>query len=397
MAEAVTPGPGRDRSGVVPSPAPGPDGAAPGAGGAAAASPVRTGYRPALDGVRGVAILLVVVDHVAGTPLWHLGGYGVTLFFALSGYLITGLVADEVTRDGGLSYRRFYLRRTARLLPALLLVVLVCDALFWALGQTSAIKASLVTLAYLANYATVAYGDYLPGWGHTWSLAVEEHFYLVWPVVLVTLLRRRGPRAALRWTLVACLAALAWRGVLLALPYFDGVWFVVNHGTFARADALLYGCAAALALRLGWRPAAWMTWAAAGVVVALMVLRGPDVPVATAGQALLSVASAVLLAGLDHTRTALTRLLAWRPLVGLGVLSYGLYLWHYPLMTLAHLAGLEGAAWRALVGAVVAPAVAALSYRYVERPLRAAARAAEPRLLARAGAGGPRGGRHREA
>jgi peptidoglycan/LPS O-acetylase OafA/YrhL len=342
---------------------------------------VPTGYRPALDGVRGLAILLVVVDHIGQTPAWHVGHYGVTLFFALSGYLITGLLLDESGRSGGsVSLTRFYLRRAARLLPALLVVVVVCDLLFWALGQTGALKASVAALAYLANYVTILHGDYLRGYGQTWSLAVEEHFYAVWPLALVVLLRRQGLHRALRWTLGACLAALAWRAVLLTFDDWSGQWLAINHGTLARADALLYGCAAALAVRCGWRPRAWMAWASAALVGALTVADLPDDVGATAGQALLAVAGAVLVVCLDHTRTPLRSALSFKPLVAIGAISYGLYLWHYPLLELAHELGYSGVGVRLVAGGLLATALAALSYRWLERPARDAVRAREAAL-----------------
>ena len=338
---------------------------------------VRRGYRPALDGVRGVAVLLVLVDHIGHEPQWHVGPYGVTLFFALSGYLITGLLFDELVRERSVSLTRFYLRRAARLLPALLLVVLVCDLAFLLLGDTTAVKASIPALAYVANYATILDGEYLWGWGHTWSLAIEEHFYAIWPLVLILMLRRLGARRALMWTLVACGVALAWRTVLLTFDGYPGQWFAINHGTVARADALLYGCAAALALRLGWRPRAWMAWAAPAVIVAVFALRLPDGVEATLGQVLISVACALTLASLDHNPTPLARGLSVRPLVLLGVISYGVYLWHYPLLFVAYDLGFEGPVARLLSGGVLGIALAAASYVWLEQPVRRRVRARE--------------------
>jgi peptidoglycan/LPS O-acetylase OafA/YrhL len=146
----------------------------------AAAAPAR-GYRPALDGIRAVAVLLVVVDHVWSHPPAALGPTGVTIFFALSGYLITGILAAELDRSGRIDFARFYLRRAARLLPALLLVVLVCDLLFAAAGALHPVIASVAVLFYAGNYAALWIGQFLPGYGHTWSLAIEEHFYVLCP------------------------------------------------------------------------------------------------------------------------------------------------------------------------------------------------------------------------
>ena len=357
-----------------------------------AASPpaaVPRGYRPALDGIRGVAIVLVVLDHVYSDPPVRIGLTGVALFFALSGYLITGLLLDEHARTGAVRLGRFYLRRAARLLPALLLAVLVCDVLLLLAGDRESVKASVWGVAYVANYVIAWQGYYLPGWAQTWSLAVEEHFYLVWPLLLLLLLRLlrgRPPRVLLGATLALAAGALLWRGALLASPWFDTGSLVLYTGSLARADALLYGCAAAVAVRAGLRVPAVLVWPAAAALAVLTVLTGVTDLYATVGQALVSVACALVVLAVDAgTGPAQARgLLSWRPLVLVGVVSYGVYLWHYPLIYVFFALGTgDSIPGRAVAGILLTAVAATASYRWVERPVRTWVRAHEEELLGR--------------
>ncbi|MFC3688991.1 acyltransferase family protein [Aquipuribacter hungaricus] len=354
-----------------------------------AAPAVPSGYRPALDGLRGVAIVLVVLDHVWSDPPVRVGPTGVTLFFALSGYLITGILLDEHARTGAVRLGRFYLRRAARLLPALLVAVLVCDVLFVLAGDRASVVASVWGLAYVANYVIAVQGEYLPGWAQTWSLAVEEHFYLLWPLLLLLLLRRRSLRTALLGTLALCAASVLWRLYLLLAPWAEGYDLLLVHGSLARADALLYGCAAAVAVRLGWRLPRGALWPAAAVVAVLTVLTGGSGWFLVAGQAVLSVAATVVVLAVDgatrgSTGSGVRRALSWRPLVLTGVVSYGLYLWHYPLIYVAFALGLGGSVGgRAVAGILVAGLASWASYRLVEKPVRTWVRANEDRLLRR--------------
>lgn len=345
------------------------------------------GYRPALDGIRGAAIVLVVLDHVYSDPPVRVGNTGVALFFALSGYLITGLLLDEHARTGAVRLGRFYLRRAARLLPALLLAVLVCDLLLLAAGDRASVVASVWALAYVANYVIAWQGAYLPGWAQTWSLAVEEHFYLVWPLLLLVLLRVVRGRS--RWfllvaTLGLCVASMLWRGALLVSPWFDTSSLVLYTGSLARADAILYGCAAAVAVRAGVRLSSVWVWPALALLVATTVLSGVHDLSVTVGLAATSVACALLVLAVDagDGETVVRRALRWRPLVLVGVVSYGLYLWHYPLIYVAFALGPgESMAGRAVAGILVTGLAATASYRWVEAPVRSWVRTHEERLL----------------
>jgi len=346
-----------------------------------------SGYRPWLDGLRAVAVLMVVVQHTVGAAMpVDLGNYGVALFFALSGYLITSLLLDERQRTGAALLPAFYLRRAGRLVPALVLLVVVMDALFLIAGDRGPLPGSLTALTYTSNYAEIVDSDFVLGFGPTWSLAVEEHFYLLWPLLLGGMMRRSGARNALWATLAVCVAAVLWRGVLAVVGAPQDM---LSIGSLERADALLYGCAAAIALRLGWRPRAWMLWAGLALVaVANVAFRGHPLFGAVLGNAATALASAAIVACLDYASPAwLRRLLSVRVLVSIGIIPYGLYLWHGPPMRLAGQLGAAGPAWRA-VAASVAVLAAAASYHYAEVPVRSWARRKGAGLARRDGGGG---------
>jgi peptidoglycan/LPS O-acetylase OafA/YrhL len=332
-----------------------------------------TGYRPWLDGVRAVAVVAVVAQHTTGASGVDLSSGGVGLFFALSGYLITSLLLDERSLRGAVSLRRFYLRRTARLVPALLAVVVVCDLVFASQGDWEPVVGSIAAVTYTANYATVLDPGFVRGFGPTWSLAVEEHFYLLWPLFLLGITRRFGLRAALGATLAVCVAAVLWRTTLAMLQVPTRV---LALGSFERADALLFGCAAAIALRLGWRPRPWLLWAGIGALAVMpFVFPHETYPAVVVGSAAIAIFGAALVVGLDYGAPAwIRRGLSLKPVVTLGTLSYGIYLWHGPLMRIADGYGFSGRGWRS-VAALVSVGAASVSYRYLEVPIRAAARA----------------------
>jgi peptidoglycan/LPS O-acetylase OafA/YrhL len=340
-----------------------------------------SGYRPWLDGVRAVAVLLVVAQHTMGQMPIDIGFVGVGIFFALSGYLITSLLLDEHAARGTVSLARFYLRRAARLVPALVTVIVVCDVLFVIAGDRAPLRGSLAALTYTANYAEIWKSNAVPGFGPTWSLAVEEHFYVLWPLALLALTRRSGLRAALNATLAVCAAAFLWR---TALALLHVRFNLIAIGSLERADALLYGCAAAIALRLGWRPRGWVVWAGTTVVaVSPIVFAHENYFSLVVGEGVLAVAAAGAVVGLEYNAPAwMRRWLSLRPVVAIGVFSYGIYLWHGPLMRVAADFDHAGRYWRALVG-LAAIAVAAVSHHYLEAPIRAWARRRSERFAPR--------------
>ena len=334
---------------------------------------VPAGYRPSLDGLRAVAVLMVVVQHAAGAMPVDLGFVGVGIFFALSGYLITSLLLDELGAEGRVRLRRFYLRRAARLMPALVLVVVVCNVIFLLQGDRAPLRGAVFALTYTANYALILSPGSMPEFGPTWSLAVEEHFYLVWPPVLLWVLSHRRLRTTLVLTIGVCIATLGYRGVLALL----GVRYeLLALGSFERADALLYGCAAAMAVRLGWRPRRWVLWVGlASIVVLPTVYTRETYGVLVVGDAVLALTAAMLVVGVDTCAPEVVRrALSGRALVHVGVLSYGIYLWHGPVLRMARNVGATSWEWRCVAVAVSFTA-AAVSYRWIETPVRAWVRA----------------------
>jgi peptidoglycan/LPS O-acetylase OafA/YrhL len=343
----------------------------------------RLGYRPVLDGVRAVAILSVLAIHFRGdnTSFPTRGGFlGVDIFFVLSGFLITSILLDEYARRGSISFRAFYVRRALRLFPALFLVVALFVLYAVTIGPDSNAQDNLIaagaTLTYWTNWL---YGEQLfsiseTGLTHAWSLSIEEQFYLLWPVILVgalALWRRRGALAVALGIVTAV--------PLLRLVEWDGetsTMVRMYQALDTRADSLLIGCTLAilltnnawlrgtrsLVLRFALVPAVLV------VVLSLMLAYEFRPWVFLGGYTLFALATAVVLYNLVTWRPpVLAPLLELRPMVYIGRISYGLYLWHFPIYIILR-SEVESGLIVALVGLLLTFAVAALSYRYVEQP-----------------------------
>ncbi len=362
-------------------------------------------YAPSLDGVRALAVLGVMAFHSA-LPFLPGGFLGVDAFFVLSGFLITTLLVGEWRRLGTVRLRAFWARRARRLLPALLVMVVfvVCYAAFVVPKGTYPTLGpdALATLFYVSNWHFIAAGgNYFVQTGavspltHTWSLAVEEQFYIVWPVALLGLLRlfrRLGP------LLFVAVAGAVASAVEMAVLYRQGDALTrLYYGTDTHAQSLLIGVALAVALAMpvrrnepgsspaegcwGWSPGTRslrVVVAAAGVAGLLVdAAFWWRVPYDSAflwqgGFFLVDVGTAaVLLAAVSLPRGAIARGLAVAPLRFIGRISYGVYLWHFPLFQWADPArtGLSG---YALFGVrlAITLAVATASYFLVEQPIR---------------------------
>jgi len=346
-------------------------------------------YHPALDGLRALAVVGVWLFHDG-----HLrGGYlGVDLFFVLSGFLITSLLLVEHRRSGRIDLGAFWIRRARRLLPALFLVlaaVVVYALSLAAPTELAPLRADgLATLGYVANWHAIASGvDYWALLGgvrspleHAWSLAIEEQFYLLWPLVVLAVLHlARGRRAPL---LAVCLG-LALASAIAMLALFDPEDTArAYQGTDTRATALLIGaafaCRAAPGRWLG-RPATapWLDLGAllalAGLAFAWVLLDGQSTFLYHGGFWLTQLAVLALIAVATEAPTArVSRALAWAPLVAVGRVSYGVYLWHWPVFIVLHpeRLGLDGLGLTAL-RALATAALAIASYRLVEQPIRA--------------------------
>ncbi|MFF5494211.1 acyltransferase family protein [Streptomyces aquilus] len=345
----------------------------------------------ALDGLRTLAVALVLVYHVDRT-LVPGGSIAVDVFFTLSGFVITRQLLAEYSRTGTLALLPFYRRRWLRLVPALLAVCAACLVLatttsLW--GFDGSWRAAGLAATFLTNVFRAADPEsYLGGpLAHTWSLGVEEQFYLLWPLLLLGLLRRLRARTVLLCTAALCVLPVLWRCVLW---HPDAVHRIYN-GTDTRADELLAGALVAVVLarlrRDDPRLRLLSVWAGrlALPALALLALVAWKVPVTqntglwtalwyTGGILAVAALSATLVAGLElRPDGLLSRLLGLAPLAWTGRnLSYGIYLWHYPVVRL--LASLDVEVGL-LTGTVVLTVVMALlSYYLVERPFLRRAR-----------------------
>ena len=351
----------------------------------------RLGYRPALDGLRALAVIAVFAYHAEVG--WARAGFlGVDVFFVLSGYLITALLLAERRRDGRIDLRRFWMRRARRLLPAVLVLLAAVAVAVPVLApdQASRIRADLLAaLGYVSNWwLIVGEQSYFEAAGrppllqHLWSLAVEEQFYLLWPPVLALAVRRRPHRRLVK-PLLAAVAVSALLMALLFRPYADPSR--VYYGTDTRALALLLGAALAAAttrwqlvdqLRrrgraslevLGIVGLAGLGWAIANVNEFDPWLYRGGFTAAAVGAAAVVAASAR-----PGPPILLGRVLGTRPLVWIGRRSYGIYLWFWPVLMVTRPdldVPLHGAPLLALRAALTVT-LAALSYRFVELPAR---------------------------
>jgi peptidoglycan/LPS O-acetylase OafA/YrhL len=341
-------------------------------------------YLPALDGLRAVSILLVVFSHLG---LAHLvpGAFGVTLFFFISGYLITRQLAVALARRGRIGLARFYLRRALRLLPAAGCFIGLAGLVYVAAGGRIGVAGWAAALFYGANYFDLwgGYRSTLPGVRHPfnilWSLAIEEHFYAVWPLVLGVLWRRR---MALAVVVGLCVVVLAWRCWLLNHCFVSGAPSVcgpenVNPlyrynrlylATDARLDSLAWGAALALLEQAGRLPPRWLAWPGAVLLAASFVGGGP-----LARDVLRpSLQGVALLAGLPLLLDGngwLARLLSVRPAVFVGRLSYSLYLWHWGALMIADLAATQFSVAWTVIAATLSGVLAVTSYFLIERPM----------------------------
>ncbi|MFJ3894960.1 acyltransferase family protein [Streptomyces sp. NPDC090083] len=360
-----------------------------GGGGRGFSSVPRGGGRVAgVDGLRTVAVVLVIVYHVR-PELIPGGSVGVDVFFTISGFVITRVLIGEYARTGRIGLWSFYKRRWQRLMPALLVMCAVTALLsvafalplFRGAWVAAALAAgSVVNLVRAGNSGT--YSDLTAPLSHTWSLGVEEQFYLAWPLLLLLLLRRASARAVLVWVGVLCVVPVLWRTML----WDPSAAHRIYNGPDTRADQLLVGALLALVLaRLRAddpRLAALRRWAGrlcwpALAVLGLIVWQVPITEVSawnpvwyTVGFLVAAVLTACVVAALDLCPGSWpTRLLSLSAPVWIGRnLSYGMYLWHYPVIRLLHDVGVVGDALLPL-GLVVTLAAALASYALVERPL----------------------------
>jgi peptidoglycan/LPS O-acetylase OafA/YrhL len=309
---------------------------------------------PELDGLRALAVLPVIAFHFTYLK-WVVGGYlGVDLFFVLSGFLITSLLLAEQRRTGSVSLRNFYARRALRILPPLA----ACVALALAAVPSTTLQGALAAMFFAANMVD---SRILGGLLHTWSIAVEEHFYFAWPLLFLWLGERR--MRFLAWTI---LVVLALRIVVLSIK------MDVYTPTYTRADSLAIGCYAALALARG-KPA-WGRWVApvslAAVCACFVLVPWMNFAMLSFGFTLFAVACAVVIVASVSTRSIANPILSWEPLQYIGRRSYGLYLYHMPVFLALERFRVEGDTASMLMTTVLRVAatfaIAEISYRTIE-------------------------------
>jgi peptidoglycan/LPS O-acetylase OafA/YrhL len=345
-------------------------------------------YKPALDGIRAVAVLSVIAYHFGEG--WAPGGFlGVDMFFVLSGYLITTLLVIEWGRSNAIDLIAFWARRARRLLPALFLV-LAAVAIWAALeahsDQLNGIRSdSIWSLFYGANWHLIdtaqSYFTMVREASplrHMWSLAIEEQFYLVWPLVAFACLKlARGKRWLIATVCVAGIAGSAW---WMAHIYSPSDQSRAYYGTDARAAQLLVGALLALVL-LHWSPkgrAQRRVMQAIGVVGAVVCVwffvsvddRNSDMY--RGGFLLFAVAVAALIASVvQRRRTPIHAALSLKPVIWIGSISYGLYLWHWPVVVAVTPDTLGRGGWQlSAVRLALTFGFAALSFYLVEKPIR---------------------------
>lgn len=348
-------------------------------------------HSPGLDGVRGVAILLVLLSH-ARFGTWHLGGgfLGVDFFFVLSGFLITGLALEEWSGCGAFSFVAFYGRRALRLFPALLAMLLVVTAYALIMETSSARVSQLQWVLAAATYTTNLGLAAQPGgnWpaslvDHTWSLGVEEQFYVVWPLVLVLAILRRGTRPWL--TAAGLVIAIGLFALSRSATYAAGDRLAAFVRPDTRLDEPLIGCLGALALYWGLFHGGGRArrWVAAGWPIAVLVIVGsvvafagqsgdqvdlgatPFLALFNGGATLLCAAVAILIVHVViEPASILSRALSVAPLRWLGLISYGTYIWQAPLFGMLDATGHRLPGLPAIVLAVL---LGVLSYLLIER------------------------------
>ncbi|WP_028305520.1 acyltransferase family protein [Desulfitobacterium sp. PCE1] len=348
------------------------------------------GYMPGLDGLRALAVFAVIAYHL--NVSWAPGGLlGVTLFFVLSGYLITNILLKQWDGTGRIDLKDFWLRRARRLLPAVFVMLagVMLWMMLWAPERLAALKGEvLAAVFYISNWYLIfhqvsyfeSFGPPSP-LGHLWSLAVEEQFYVIWPLLLglgLSRIRRR------KWLTMGTIAVTLASAAAMALIYIPGQDpSRIYYGTDTRAFSLLVGAVLAMVWPSGKMAGElsgskrWVLDGAGilGLLVVLLMIGKTNQYQAflyQGGLLLFSVAAAILVAVLAHPSSFLGRFFSWGPLRWLGECSYGIYLWHYPVIILTNpvvnTGGLDLSRTLWQIGLSII--LAALSRYFIEDPIR---------------------------
>jgi peptidoglycan/LPS O-acetylase OafA/YrhL len=354
-------------------------------------------YMPGLDGLRAIAVLAVIAFHLGYG--WAPGGLlGVGIFFTLSGYLITDILLSQLDRRSHIKLGRFWLARARRLLPALfaMLILVVAWVTIFGPAQPQQFRDAVVANAFYVGNWQLILGDVSyfarfepPGpLNHLWSLAIDEQFYILWPFILlvgVKLVREAPLPSGVRPRLaIATLGLALVSAILMAALYRPSLDpSRVYYGTDTRAMELLFGAALAmvwpsrrLSSRIGGGARSLLDGlgVAGLMVIALMIWQTDQYSsfLYRGGFVLLSIATVMLLAPLAHPACRLGPMLGWKPLRWVGIRSYGIYLWHFPIIVLTTPGGVANGSepLREALQVTATFLVAALSWRYLEEPIR---------------------------
>ena len=336
---------------------------------------------PSLDGIRGVAALIVFLSHAA-LPRLLPGGFGVTIFFFLSGFLITTLLRREHASTGRIALGSFYLRRVYRILPPMYIVLGICVVLgvTGVLSGEMTLRGVLAQAAHLTNYYWIVFGerDFAPGTSAMWSLAIEEHFYLLFPLGLLLLYRRFEARGIAAVLFAVCGLVLLWRMYLVHVAgYGHGYTYMA---TDTRVDSLLYGCILGVwcnpALDRGERTAGKGVWivllaASVGLLLFSFLYRSDSFRevyrYSLQGIALFP----IFFCAVRFHHWPVFAWLETRPMRAMGLISYTFYLAHFPCLLLVK-QHIDLGKWpRTAIAFVLTVAVSAAMYILVERHMAA--------------------------
>jgi len=341
-------------------------------------------YVPAFDGLRGIAVLSVMIFHAGNSvrPLLRGGYIGVDIFFVLSGFLITSILISEFNSTDTLNILRFYAKRARRLMPAFLFMLLLYVIGSLVFLSEKEIKSNLVDVLIAITYTTNwtrALGGYSPSMlGHTWSLAIEEQFYLIWPITLLCILRYKMSRGR-TVALILFIAFLFW-AIRVVLTVVGATPDRLYNGLDTRGDALMLGSAlgaSLTSLKTDWQSSRFKYArlglnAMSAIAIFLLVIvatyadwQKPEM--FSIWMLFIEIAAAIIIAHIFiMEKGIIERVLSMSILVWIGSISYGLYLWHYIIYQTMNVMGFPQS-YLAIVGIPLSFVAATMSFYCIER------------------------------
>jgi peptidoglycan/LPS O-acetylase OafA/YrhL len=335
-------------------------------------------YSRPLDGLRGLAVTIVILAH-AGFSYPHSGGVGVDIFFVLSGFLITSILSAEIRQTGSICFRDFYIRRALRLFPCLIVATSIFAGFVVLNQHFLPIKVLLITLTYTSNWARAIFGTDMMSLNQTWSLAIEEQYYLLWPWVVMVLERKiKSALSKGQVLLMLALALALYRALMVGTYSSSRIYFALD----THMDGLVLGSALSYLLNSLRDPeglpksiAKWLSYVAAPLSVAALLLtmylltwNSPWM--GWIGFFLTACASAFIISDIcDNPRSPLARILSFSPIVYIGRISYGIYLLHIVTYDIVdHFFPGQFSYRMALLKIAASVIVAACSYHIIEKP-----------------------------